>query len=257
MRAEVEVEGQLVSLLRLPSQPQPPGGEQGSLRVFRAAPGYFRYRLARWGLGQLGALVGLVVGFSLVAHVAPRVAERSPLAAEFMRHAEWFGVGVYLVQLALTGALLRLDYRMRWYMVTDRSLRVREGLVVLREKTLTFANVQQVAVEQGPLQRLFGISDVRVRTAGGGSGGHKKQEAGGATEAAHEACMRGVSDAPALRDLVQAGVRRHRDAGLGDPDEAAALPVSGAQAVSPEAVDAARELLAEMRELRARLTQGG
>ena len=49
------------------------------------------------------------------------------------------------------------------------------------ETTITFENIQNVTVQQGPLQRLFGIADVRVDTAGGGGGGPHSQHGGGAS----------------------------------------------------------------------------
>ena len=46
-------------------------------------------------------------------------------------------------------AVLRLDYEKRWYIVTDRSLRIREGVLNVREMTVMFANIQNVSVMQG------------------------------------------------------------------------------------------------------------
>ncbi len=69
----------------------------------------------------------------------------------------------------LTYAIRRLDVELHWYIVTDRSLRIRTGLVRLQETTMSFANLQQVEVKQGPLQRLLGLADVHVQSAGGGS----------------------------------------------------------------------------------------
>ena len=76
----------------------------------------------------------------------------------------------FVGQAALTYFSLRLNYEMRWYKVTDRSLRIRAGVWNVHEMTMTFANVQNISITQGPLERLFGISDVRVETAGGGGG---------------------------------------------------------------------------------------
>src|SRR5690606_27052136 len=39
--------------LRIPPEPQPPAGAPGSLRVFRAAPAFYRLRLIQWGFRQL------------------------------------------------------------------------------------------------------------------------------------------------------------------------------------------------------------
>ncbi len=68
-------------------------------------------------------------------------------------------------------ATTRLNFDLRWYVITDRSLLIREGVWVTREITLSFANAQNVRVTQGPLQRFFGFSNVEVDTAGGGGGG--------------------------------------------------------------------------------------
>jgi hypothetical protein len=79
---------------------------------------------------------------------------------------ELLGLGLFLVQMPFSLAAARLNYEMRWYIVTDRSLRLREGIFGVREMTLTFANVQNIAIRQGPLQRALGLADVVVRTAG-------------------------------------------------------------------------------------------
>jgi membrane protein YdbS with pleckstrin-like domain len=61
-------------------------------------------------------------------------------------------------------AMVRLDFEKRWYVVTDRSFRVREGVVFVREMTVTFANIQNISISQGPIQRAVGIADLRVDT---------------------------------------------------------------------------------------------
>ena len=68
-----------------------------------------------------------------------------------------------------TAAALHLRFDTTWYVMTERSLRIRRGIWVIREMTITFENVQNVKVQQGPLQRFFGISSLVVETAGGGS----------------------------------------------------------------------------------------
>lgn len=165
------------------------------------------------------------------------------------------GVAVlaYLAQLVLTYAALRLDYELRWYVVTDRSLRIRTGLWSVQEMTMSFANLQQVVTSQGPVQRLLGIADVRVQSAGGGGVvAHGHQAQGGSLHAGY---FHGVDNAAEVRDLILARLRQFRESGLGDPDEhrpPAPVAVSSAQETSAnenDAVLAARELLAEAREL--------
>ena len=63
---------------------------------------------------------------------------------------------------------MHLRYDTTWYVLTNRSLRIRRGIWMIHETTITYENVQNVSVNQGPLQRIFGIADVLVQTAGGG-----------------------------------------------------------------------------------------
>ena len=132
----------------------------------------------------------------------------------------WWRCWSFVGQAALTYFSLRLNYEMRWYKVTDRSLRIRAGVWSVHEMTMTFANVQNISITQGPLERLFGIADVRVETAGGGGGHggpHGKGDGFGAN--LHTAVFRGVDDAEEIRDLMLARLRRVRGAGLGDLDD--------------------------------------
>jgi uncharacterized membrane protein YdbT with pleckstrin-like domain len=224
----------LVRFLKVPPEPEPPAGAHASVRTFRAARPFYAYRLVSWGLKQISAAVGLVFGFWFVGMI-PDFPGRFVLDL-----AEYLGVATYLATLGATFLLVKLDYELRWYIVTDRSLRIREGIVHVREQTISFANIQNVSIRQGPLQRLFGIADVEVRTAGGGGGssdgGHG--ESGGRNM--HLGYFRGVDNAEEIRDAVLARVRELRDSGLGDPD-----------AHEPDALAAAHELLDEIRAARA------
>ncbi|HEX8276575.1 MAG TPA: PH domain-containing protein [Longimicrobiaceae bacterium] len=238
----------LLRLLRVPPEPRVPAGDAGPVRVFRAGRRYYRYRLVVWGFRQLGTLLGLVGGIVGLGFLAREVGG-GPLLL-LLRGVEALAVVGFVAQLPVTWALLRLDYELRWYIVTDRSLRIREGIATVTEKTMTFANVQNLTVRQGPLQRLLGIADLEVRTAGGGGGSGGEGGTHAAGESLHEARFRGVDDAAGIRDLVRERVRRFRDTGLGDPDDAPALP-SGGEAAE---LAAARELLAEARALRTAAT---
>lgn len=167
----------------------------------------------------------------------------------------WFfkitGIVIYLAQIPITYFLRRLDYEMRWYIVTDRSLRLRWGVARVNETTMSFANLQQVEMSQNPVQRLLGLGDIRVQSAGGGAGGEHGRHA---RDSMHKAEFHAVENAPEIRDLILDRLRRFRQAGLGDPDEAHPDdPHAGPQPPPPagSALDAAREVLAEVRALKA------
>jgi len=145
---------------------------------------------------------------------------------------------------------------LRWYMVTDRSLRIRYGVWKISESTMSFANIQQVVVSQGPLQRVLGLADVKVQSAGGGSGGGHGSEHSSSGEDMHLGLFHSVTNAPEIRDLILERLRRFRESGLGDPDEKSAIaPTSPLTHATPaDTLAAARELLAEAKALRLSLS---
>lgn len=225
---------QLLRFLRVPHEPSAPAGD-ADVAVFRAAPNYFYYRILRWAASNVGALAGLLVGLTFITRIP--TAGFSRLTTIFWV-LEAFAIGAFILQAAARLALLRIDIDQRWYLVSDRSLRIREGIINLKEKTMTFANIQNVRIEQGPLQRMLGIADVQVRTAGGGDKSSKQEEHGGGKDM-HIGYIRGVANASAIRDAVLERLRKHADSGLGDPDDASEQPDSLMEAALALAVEAA------------------
>ena len=227
----------VLKLLRLPAGPPepPPGG--AVVRIFNASPKYLRYRLLTV---FIGALVGLTLSVLLLFGA---MAEGGILWFAFAAETLFSALAVFFGYFTA-----RLDFEMRYYILTDRSVRIREGVVFLRESTLTFANVQNLRIRQGPVQQLFGIADVLVDTAGGGSGKADSETHQGA--GAHRGAIQGIENPAEIRDLVMGLLRKFRDAGLGDPeDHARSAPAS------EEPVERMREILAEVRALRLALTR--
>lgn len=269
----------VLAVLKVPHDPHPPAGSPGSLRVFRAGRTYYRLKLFLWALRQVGVLVAFLFGlFFLHAWVLdpPGFAQHFGPFAFFAKNPElvrkwridlWvlaFEIGGFLLalsQIPFTYAMVRMDYEYRWYLVTDRSLRIRAGLTNIRETTFSFANIQQIVVKQGPLQRLLGLADVVVTTAGGG--GHQQPQPGQGlqTEPLHQGVFHAVENAEEIRDLITERLRVLKSAGLGDPDDpdhrhsAAPRPDKGPTLPPPlpsqaGSLEAARDLLVEARRLR-------
>ena len=122
---------------------------------------------------------------------------------------------------------------------------------------MSFANLQQVEVSQGPLQRLLGLADVKVQSAGGSDNPHGKPQ-----DDLHTGHFHGVDNAHEIRDLIQDRLRRFRESGLGDPDEVGrrvpSPPERGTESApyhpdDAEVLAAARELAAEAKALRVAL----
>ena len=242
----MSLRAKLLEFMRVPPAPSAPAGDH-DVRIFRAAPNFLRYKLVLWLLKQVGALAGIIFGMSMLRYVPdiqiPVIGISAGVLADILEVGAVIG---FVTQALWSLALLRLDFDQRWYLVSDRSLRIREGIVRLHEKTMTFANIQNVSIRQGPLERVLGIANVEVRTAGGGSSGGDELQASKKDEM-HVAYFRGVDNAAAIRDNIRERLRRHADAGLGDPDDVATLPAGH---VGNGLLTAARALAAEARALR-------
>ena len=223
-------------MLKVPEAPQPPDGSPDSIRVFRAGRNYYLWSLLMWALGIfLAAFVTAGASIPLVVAVR-RAPEWGRIAAGALLALVW---GAYVASFVVTLVSRRLNYGLRWYIVTDRSLRIRTGIFQMNELTMTYSNIQEIRVASGPLQLLLGIADVEVQAAGGGGDG---QHGGGG----HVGRFSGVAHAPEIRDLIVDRLRQYRDSGLGEATHAAlAQPASD--------LAAARTVLDEARALRAAL----
>jgi membrane protein YdbS with pleckstrin-like domain len=195
-------------LMKAPTKPpEPPVGSDGSARVFRAAPKFLTYNLIVF------ALLSLLSWSAPFILIIAGIADREPAAVI---------IGILLLPILAVVQVcfyfaVRIDYDMRYYIVTDRSLRVREGAFIVREKTISFANVQNMRVVQGPLLRVLGIWHLKVDTAGGGSG-----EGGKGGSNSHAVQLAGIENAHEVRDLILGHLRRRGvGAGLGDLDDRA------------------------------------
>jgi membrane protein YdbS with pleckstrin-like domain len=221
----------LLRLMRVPPEPDPPQGSSDSLKIFHAGRNFYVWSVIRWGFIQcciafpvLGALIAITVG--------SRAANTPYLARYILGALGWLLTLAYAGQFFVSFFLVRLNYEMRWYIVTDRSLRIRYGVWKLEEMTMTFANIQQINILQGPLQRVLGIANLEVTSAGGG----------GSQIRSHVGYFEGVDNALQIRDLILERLKRYRDSGLGDPDDHHAnAPVQTAEAVH-ELLSAARDL---------------
>jgi membrane protein YdbS with pleckstrin-like domain len=231
-------------LLRIPHDPSPPPGDEASTRIFRAAPNYYRYLLCLWALKSAIAVFVVVVAVVVPMAVGTfSLAKGGRIWAALLSLIPLLVLAVDVLLCVVNLVIVRLDYEKRWYVVTDRSLRIREGVVRVREMTVNFANIQNITISQGPVQRVLAIADVRVDTAGGGG---RHAETHRATENLHTAWFRGVNNASEIRELIQQRLRLLKDSGLGDHEEmSASAPVS---AGIPGGLEPTSALLCVLRE---------
>jgi membrane protein YdbS with pleckstrin-like domain len=199
--------GVLTRWFRVPSEPPSlPVGAAVQVRSFRPSEGFLRYLKFKFWIALviidlliLGGWIALVVAFPVIGLWLAPVA---------------FAIAVLPDIIAYVAIHLRYDTT--WYVFSDRSLRIRRGIWVIHETTITFENIQNVSVNSGPLERFFGISNVTVDTAGGGQPAGKNSEGGKSVMNYHQGMIEGIENVNEIRTLVLDRVRHSRSAGLGD-----------------------------------------
>lgn len=211
--------GILTRWFRVPDQPPTlPAMSGETITAFQPDAGFLRYLLFQFWIGLL-LIDGLIlVGWIVITIVSPLVGVILAIPALL----------IAIVPDVIAYLAVHLRFDTTWYVMGDRSLRIRRGIWVIQETTLTFENVQNVTVRQGPLQRYFGIANLLVETAGGGQpqpGTHGMQ-----ATAAHRGLIEGVADAVKIRDLILKQLRKSRTAGLGDEADVRDRPRSWAEA---------------------------
>ncbi|MEM8667613.1 MAG: PH domain-containing protein [Planctomycetota bacterium] len=216
--------------------PQLPTMEKEEITSRKPSPGFIRYLKLQWGIVMLIFLFVVILGSIGVAALA---ANEHPAFA-VLGVPLWLGF-IALVLFSYLAIYLRFDTT--WYVFSDRSMRLRRGIWQIHESTITYENIQNVKVSQGPLQRFFGIANVVVETAGGGG----TAQAGG--QGMHAGLIEGVAEAAEIRDSILAKVKVANTTGLGDEHENSKHQASSVGAWSEPQLN----VLAEIRDLSARL----
>ena len=119
------IERGVLALLAVPAAPEVPEGSEESVCVFRAGDRYYAWLVFQWAVLSAVIFLGLVS-----ASIAPVVIART--APDWVRFL-LLGLLVlvwttFVAGLIVTFLARRLNFRMRWYIVTDRSLRIRSGV---------------------------------------------------------------------------------------------------------------------------------
>ncbi|HEV3344452.1 MAG TPA: PH domain-containing protein [Pirellulales bacterium] len=188
--------------------PTLPAAPDEKCEAFQPSEGFLKYLKFKFWL-VLTLLDGaILVLWVVIAAVSPAAGAITALPA----------LAIAVLPDVVAYLAIHLRYDTTWYVMTRRSLRIRRGIWIIHETTITFENVQNVEVHQGPLQRWFGIADVLVTTAGGGSE-HAAEGRPNASMTAHHGLIEGISHAPQVRDLILSRLRHSRTAGLGDEKE--------------------------------------
>lgn len=168
------------------------------VRSLKPAEKWLAYRYLTTLFGFLNQFIG--TGIAAIALIAKYKALGIAIALLI------FAVQCFIIGLALVTT--RVDFELRHYLVGDRSLRVAQGAWKREEVTLSYANVQNIEVTQGPLERFFGFKSLIISTAGA--------DTTPGAENSHLVTMVGLEQADEVRALILGMLKQQRDTGLGD-----------------------------------------
>jgi membrane protein YdbS with pleckstrin-like domain len=221
------LKGWVADVLRVPTDPPHLPEGQGKGRVFRAAPQFLTYQLVV-GMFPVGMLFLVCTGLLIAGGLTVLPGWATVLLAGV--EAAVLGTWAFFVWFAL-----RIEFELRYYALGSRTLRIREGVFSVREFTITLSNIQNVSIDQGPIERWLGIANVVVETAGGARVAQAPQHGGAA---GHRGVLAGLANADQVRELLRQAMGEHAHlTGLGHPEEAPVALLSSAalKAVAEEA----------------------
>jgi putative membrane protein len=132
----------------------------------------------------LAAVVGLLVGGG--------AGGMPPLA----------GVVLAVGGVAVAAAIGYVRWRHTTYSIAGEALHFRRGVVSPDETSVPLGRIQAIDATQGPVQRLFGVQELHVQTAGGGAEGEIVLRAVSDEAAAELRATAGLPD-PVARDLPE------------------------------------------------------
>ena len=141
-----------------PEPPTLPAESPDDVKSYRPAPGYLRY--LKFMFWVFLVLIDATILFLWIVILVAVPWLGALLALPAAAVAILPDIAAYVA--------IHLRYDTTWYVIGRRSLRIRRGIWIINETTITFENVQNIHITQGPLQRYFGIADLIVETAGGG-----------------------------------------------------------------------------------------
>jgi membrane protein YdbS with pleckstrin-like domain len=227
--------------LRVPDlPPELSGAQDADIRSFRPADGFLRYLKFHFWIWFVIIDTVLFIGWIIL-----------------LISSLWIGLlltipiwAIMLLPDIVAYVAIHLRFDTTWYVFSDRSLRIRRGIWEIHETTITYENIQNVSIRQGPLQRYFGIADVVVETAGGGGTAGKGEHA---TASGHLGMVEGISNADEIRKMIVAKWQSSTGSGLGDEPEQVHLPSSNNRPSASVLLQQA-ELLEEIRDLTLKLT---
>ena len=172
--------GVLTRWFRVPEHPPTlPAKNDEQVSAFKPSNGFLKYLMFQFWVGLVVIDGVILIGWLVLTVV-------NPLLGIILSP---FALALAIIPDIVAYLAIHLKYDTTWYLLSDRSIRIRRGIWIIHETTITYENIQNITVHQGPLQRYFGISDLLIETAGGGDSSNP-----GAASSSHCGLIEGMEN---------------------------------------------------------------
>ncbi|MDO5862178.1 MAG: PH domain-containing protein [Thermoplasmata archaeon] len=112
----------------------------------------------------LGNVIVLAILAAVLALIAMNADRWFAENADFVSIACW---ALIIVSAAYLLVSPEVKYRRYRYRIDDDKLEIRRGVITIVHEMVPVERIHQVDVSKGPINRMFGLADVTVTTAGG------------------------------------------------------------------------------------------
>ena len=117
------------------------------------------YIMVRRLAGLVAALIRCAVLLAIIVPVSGKVG--IPLSIAF-----YFWCGLLLASLVFALLWPPVDYSRRSYSVSETGIEIRQGVLWRQLISIARSRVQHTDVNQGPIERMYGLSHLVIHTAG-------------------------------------------------------------------------------------------
>jgi hypothetical protein len=107
-----------------------------------------------------------------------------------------FLLAVWLLMFLLIAIYLPAFYKTLEYVVDNDAVRLKKGVFWRIRTTVPYSKITNMDITQGPVERLYKISHIRIQTAG----------ASGTQGVPAELIMSGIRDSEALKDMIMSRI---------------------------------------------------
>jgi len=91
---------------------------------------------------------------------------RDPFDGTHLEFINWLSLTAFLLAFVLSFIWAKISYRLYFYELTETGFCKEYGVIVKRQTTIPYDRIQNVDIDRGVVDRIIGLSSLKVQTAG-------------------------------------------------------------------------------------------